>query len=130
MLPGLKGIHHIAIIASDYQKSRHFYCTVLGLTLLEETYRADRDSWKADLALEGHYAIELFSFPSPPARPNYPEATGLRHLAFSVENLRQAVSALEQQGVSCEPIRTDELTGKSFTFFADPDGLPLELYQL
>ena len=130
MLPGLKGIHHIAIIASDYQKSLHFYCNVLGLTVLEETYRAERDSWKADLALGAEYVIELFSFPSPAARPNYPEATGLRHLAFSVENIRQAVSALEQQGVSCEPIRTDDLTGKSFTFFFDPDGLPLELYQL
>lgn len=130
MLPGLKGIHHIAIIASDYQRSRHFYCTILGLTLLRDIYRAERDSWKADLALEGQYIIELFSFPSPATRPNYPEATGLRHLAFSVEDLRQTVSALEQQGVSCEPIRTDELTGKLFTFFFDPDGLPLELYQL
>lgn len=128
-MPSLKRIHHIAIIASDYSKSRDFYCRILGLTLLSETYREARDSWKADLALDGQYVIELFSFPQPPPRPSYPEACGLRHLAFSVENIEQSVIELEAAGVHCEPIRIDPLTGKGYTFFSDPDGLPLELCQ-
>ncbi|WP_029685221.1 VOC family protein [Tatumella saanichensis] len=128
-MPSLKRIHHIAIIASDYSKSRDFYCRILGLTLLSETYREARDSWKADLALDGQYVIELFSFPQPPPRPSYPEASGLRHLAFSVENIEQSVAELEAAGVRCEPVRRDPLTGKGYTFFSDPDGLPLELCQ-
>ncbi|OOC15547.1 VOC family protein [Dickeya dadantii] len=125
----LLDVHHIAIIASDYERSKRFYCGVLGFTLQQEVYRAARDSWKGDLALNGHYLIELFSFPSPPARVSRPEACGLRHLAFAVDDIEQAVTALNGAGVDCEPVRTDEYTGRRFTFFADPDGLPLELYE-
>ncbi|KEA53109.1 MULTISPECIES: VOC family protein [Mangrovibacter] len=125
----IKRIHHIAIIASDYAASKQFYCDILGFTLLAEVYREARDSWKADLGLNGQYVIELFSFPFPPARPSRPEACGLRHLAFAVDDIQAAVSVLQNKGVTCEPVRTDEFTGKRFTFFSDPDGLPLELYQ-
>lgn len=125
----LLDVHHIAIIASDYERSKRFYCDVLGFTLQQEVYRAARDSWKGDLALNGHYLIELFSFPSPPARVSRPEACGLRHLAFAVDDIEQVVTALNGAGVDCEPVRTDEYTGRRFTFFADPDGLPLELYE-
>ena len=125
----LKQIHHIAIIASDYARSKAFYCDVLGFTLLAEYYREARDSWKGDLALNGQYVIELFSFPEPPARPTRPEACGLRHLAFSVDNIDAAVAHLDACGVQCEAIRLDPCTDRRFTFFSDPDGLPLELYQ-
>ncbi|ATO31962.1 2-epi-5-epi-valiolone epimerase [Dickeya dianthicola] len=125
----LLDIHHIAIIASDYERSKRFYCDVLGFTLQQEVYRAARDSWKGDLALNGRYLIELFSFPSPPARVSRPEACGLRHLAFAVDDIALAVTALNGAGVDCESVRTDEYTGRRFTFFADPDGLPLELYE-
>lgn len=125
----LKQVHHIAIIARDYPLSRAFYCDILGFTLVEEVYREARDSWKGDLALNGQYVIELFSFPHPPARPSHPEACGLRHLAFSVDDVAAAIAYLAERGVSCEAIRRDPLTGKDFTFFSDPDGLPLELYQ-
>ncbi|MEQ4511450.1 VOC family protein [Dickeya zeae] len=125
----LLDIHHIAIIASDYERSKRFYCDVLGFTLQQEVYRAARDSWKGDLALNDCYLIELFSFPSPPVRVSRPEACGLRHLAFAVDDIEQAVIALHVAGVDCEPVRTDEYTGRRFTFFADPDGLPLELYE-
>lgn len=125
----LRQVHHIAVIGSDYQASKHFYCDILGFTLLGEFYREERDSWKADLALNGQYTIELFSFPNPPARPSRPESCGLRHLAFSVGDIGQSVSVLNTAGVSCEPVRTDPYTGKQFTFFTDPDGLPLELYE-
>ncbi|UGA51984.1 MULTISPECIES: VOC family protein [Dickeya] len=125
----LLDVHHIAIIASDYERSKRFYCDVLGFTLQQEVYRAARDSWKGDLALNGAYLIELFSFPSSPARVSRPEACGLRHLAFAVDDIEQAVIALNEAGVDCEPVRTDEYTGRRFTFFADPDGLPLELYE-
>ncbi|MBL7635079.1 MULTISPECIES: VOC family protein [Atlantibacter] len=126
---GLTRVHHIAIIATDYARSKAFYCDTLGFTLQFETYREARDSWKGDLALNGQYVIELFSFPFPPERPSRPEACGLRHLAFSVADLDQAVAHLEKQGVPCEPIRVDPYTEKRFTFFNDPDGLPLELYE-
>lgn len=125
----LTAIHHIAIIASDYQRSKAFYCDVLGFRLMGEYYREARDSWKGDLALGDRYTIELFSFPEPPARVSHPEACGLRHLAFTVPDVAAAVALLADKGVTCEPIRIDELTGKQCTFFADPDGLPLELYQ-
>lgn len=125
----LTRVHHIAIIATDYARSKAFYCDILGFTLQFETYREARDSWKGDLALNGQYVIELFSFPFPPERPSRPEACGLRHLAFSVADLDKAVAHLEQQGVPCEPIRVDPYTDKRFTFFNDPDGLPLELYE-
>jgi glyoxylase I family protein len=127
--PGLAGIHHVAIIASDYAVSRHFYTQVLGLRIVHEVYRQPRDSWKLDLALADGSQIELFSFPSPPPRASRPEARGLRHLAFRVEQLEAAISHLDAHGVACEPIRTDEYTGRRFTFFADPDQLPLELYE-
>ncbi|AOE40296.1 glyoxylase I family protein [Pantoea agglomerans] len=125
----LTAIHHIAIIASDYQRSKAFYCDVLGFRLMGEYYREARDSWKGDLALQDRYTIELFSFPEPPARVSHPEACGLRHLAFTVPDVAAAVATLADKGVICEPIRIDDLTGKQCTFFADPDGLPLELYQ-
>jgi glyoxylase I family protein len=129
MTMNIKALHHVAIIASDYARSKRFYTEVLGLKVIEETYREVRDSYKLDLALPDGTQIELFSFPSPPPRPSYPEACGLRHLAFAVEDLDGAVRWLESQGVAVEPARVDELTGKRFTFFADPDGLPLELYE-
>lgn len=123
------GIHHIAIICSDYECSKHFYTQILGFTILNETYRKERDFYKLDLALDGDYVIELFSFPNPPARTSKPEACGLRHLAFTVQNIEMEVKRLNDLHVITEPIRTDELTGKKFTFFSDPDNLPLELYQ-
>ncbi|TMM59580.1 VOC family protein [Maribacter algarum] len=122
-------IHHIAIICSDYEKSKHFYVNVLGLEVIKETYRAARESYKLDLALNGNYIIELFSFPNPPKRPSRPEAQGLRHLAFEVDDIEVVISNLKEKDIAVEPIRTDELTGKRFTFFSDPDDLPLELYE-
>jgi glyoxylase I family protein len=122
-------VHHIAIICSDYAKSKSFYTGVLGFTLDKEVYRKERDSYKADLSINGTYIIELFSFPSPPTRPTRPEAAGLRHLAFEVDNLEESVNYLYSKGISAEPIRVDEYTGKKFTFFSDPDNLPLELYE-
>jgi glyoxylase I family protein len=126
----LKSIHHIAIICSDYERSKDFYIRILGLEILQEIYRAERDSYKLDLALNGRYVIELFSFPDPPERVSRPEALGLRHLAFEVENVESAILKLEADGVKCEPVRVDEHTGKRFTFFEDPDKLPLELYEI
>lgn len=126
----LQQVHHIAVIASDYPVSKHFYCDILGFTLLAEVYRQERDSWKADLALNGQYTIELFSFPSPAARPSHPEACGLRHLAFSVADIDAAIAHLQAAGVTCEAVRIDPYTQSRFTFFNDPDGLPLELYEL
>lgn len=125
----LKRIHHAAVICSDYSRSKTFYVDVLGLTVLAENYRQARDSYKLDLALPDGSQIELFSFPDAPKRPSYPEAQGLRHLAFCVDDVEQAKLHLEGKGIEVEPIRIDEFTGKQFTFFADPDGLPLELYQ-
>jgi len=125
----LNAIHHIAIICGDYEKSKRFYTEVLGLEIIREVYRDERSSYKLDLSLNGHYIIELFSFPDPPPRPSRPEAQGLRHLAFEVDNIENAVVKLNLKGVNTEPVRTDPYTGKLFTFFADPDGLPLEIYQ-
>lgn len=122
-------IHHIAIICSDYETSKRFYTDVLGFEAIKETYRAERQSYKLDLALNGNYSIELFSFVDPPKRPSRPEARGLRHLAFGVDNIEEAVSYLKSKGVTTEPIRTDEITHKRFTFFQDPDQLPLEMYE-
>jgi glyoxylase I family protein len=124
----IAGIHHVAIIASDYARSKHFYTEILGLAVIAEVYRQARDSWKLDLRVDGGVQIELFSFPSPPPRMSRPEACGLRHLAFRVGDLDAAVKHLDDHNVPVEPIRVDEYTGKRFTFFADPDGLPLELY--
>ncbi|WP_018652453.1 SMU1112c/YaeR family gloxylase I-like metalloprotein [Actinobacillus capsulatus] len=124
------GFHHVAIIAADYAKSKHFYTQILGAEIIEETYRAARESYKLDLRFADGSQIELFSFPNPPQRPNSPEACGLRHLAFRVKDIQQAVKFLAKNAVECEPIRIDELTGKRFTFFKDPDGLPLEFYEI
>ncbi|KZN12877.1 SMU1112c/YaeR family gloxylase I-like metalloprotein [Marinomonas sp. TW1] len=125
----LSNIHHVAIISSDYAVSKHFYHNILGLKIIRETYRESRQSYKLDLAINDRSQIELFSFPNPPARPSRPEAQGLRHLAFAVDNLDDSIDYLHQQGVATEVVRVDELTGKRFTFFADPDQLPLELYE-
>ncbi|WP_240913995.1 VOC family protein [Microbulbifer sp. SH-1] len=125
----LKSIHHAAIICSDYPRSKTFYTEVLGLEIIAENYRANRDSWKLDLQLPNGDQLELFSFPGAPARPSYPEAQGLRHLAFAVDCVEEVKAVLEAQGVEVEPVRVDEYTGKRFTFFSDPDGLPLELYE-
>lgn len=125
----LKRIHHTAIICSNYTVSKRFYTECLGLVIIAEHYRTQRDSYKLDLALPDGGQIELFSFPAPPARPSFPEACGLRHLAFAVDDLDTCVSRLAAQGIALEPIRVDEYTGRRFVFFADPDGLPLELYE-
>lgn len=125
----LRSLHHIAIICSDYEKSRYFYTEILGFEMVREVFREERGSYKCDLALNGTYLIELFSFPDPPARPSYPEACGLRHLAFGVDNLDSAIARLENLGVACETVRVDSFTGMRFTFFADPDNLPIELYE-
>ncbi|MET0792400.1 MAG: VOC family protein [Polyangiaceae bacterium] len=122
-------IHHAAIICSDYARSKRFYCEVLGLRVVAETFREARNSYKLDLALPDGTQLELFSFPNPPPRPSYPEACGLRHLAFEVADVAATAAVLQARGVVVEPIRVDQFTGRLFTFFADPDGLPLELYQ-
>lgn len=127
--PPLLGLHHLALICRDVARSRDFYTRVLGLAVLHEQYRAERQSHKIDLALPDGRQLELFSFPSPPARPSRPEACGLRHLALRVVDLPAWVAHLQAQGVAVEPLRTDEVTGATFTFFADPDGLPIELVQ-
>lgn len=125
----LKNIHHVAIICSDYKRSRDFYTRILGFQVVAENFRAQRNSYKLDLALGTSYCIELFSFPDPPKRVSRPEACGLRHLAFEVEDISSAVTWLNTNGVVTEAIRVDEFTGKRFTFFADPDALPLEFYE-
>lgn len=127
--PALHGVHHAAIICSDYARSRAFYTETLGLPVIGEHYREARRSWKLDLALPGGAAIELFSFPDPPPRPSRPEACGLRHLALTVDDVAQWSEYLRSRGVAVEPVRVDEYTGRRFTFFADPDGLPLEIYE-
>lgn len=124
------GFHHIAIICSDYTASKRFYTEILGAEVIAETYRQERSSYKLDLRFADGSQIELFSFPSPPPRPTSPESCGLRHLAFRVENIEQATDYLAQFSVECEPVRLDPVTGKRFTFFRDPDNLPLELYEV
>ena len=123
-------IHHIAIICSDYQISKNFYTVILGLNIIREVYREERKSYKLDLAIGDDYVIELFSFPNPPKRPSRPESCGLRHLAFSVENVEAKRTELLQKGLNCEEIRIDEFTNKKFFFTADPDDLPLEFYEM
>lgn len=126
----IQNIHHIAIICSDYEVSKKFYPDVLGLQVIKETYRADRESFKPDLALNGQYVIELFSFPDPPKRLSRPESTGLRHLAFAVTNLEKVLGHLSIHHIPAEPIRVVEITNKRFCFIADPDGLPIEFYEI
>lgn len=125
----LNKVHHIAIICSDYKKSLDFYKNVLGFKVISENYRAERQSYKTDLSLNDDYVIELFSFPDPPKRLTYPEATGLRHLAFEVNDLDESVKELDRLNISHENIRIDEFTSRRFLFFKDPDGLPIELYE-
>jgi len=125
----LNRIHHTAILCSDYEKSKAFYTNILGLEIINETYRQERQSYKLDLSLNGEYVIELFSFPDPPKRISRPEATGLRHIAFEVDDIDAVVEKLLNSNIIAEPIRTDEITGKRFTFIFDPDNLPVELYE-
>ena len=122
-------IHHLAIICSDYQVSKKFYTEILGLQILREVYRSERDSYKLDLGIGDQYVIELFSFPNPPARPSRPESCGLRHLAFSVENIEEKRNEFTRKGLICEDIRIDEFTDRKFFFIQDPDDLPLEFYE-
>ena len=125
----LNHIHHTAIICSNYQASKKFYVDILGLQIIRETYRQERQSYKLDLALNGKYVIELFSFQNPPKRPSQPEATGLRHIAFEVDDLNKMIAYLKTKNITAEALRTDEMTGKHFTFIFDPDDLPVELYE-
>jgi glyoxylase I family protein len=125
----LSSIHHIAIICSDYERSKKFYTEVLGLQIIREVYRKERQSHKLDLELNGQYVVELFSFPDCPKRASRPEAVGLRHLAFAVGDIHKAIEDLSKLGIEAETVRIDEYTGRRFTFFADPDDLPIELYQ-
>ena len=125
----INDIHHVAIICSDYERSKAFYTEVLGFEIIKETYRAERHSYKLDLQVGTHSQIELFSFPNPPERVSRPEARGLRHLAFEVDDLEEAVRHLKAHNIPVEEIRLDSITGKGFTFFPDPDDLPLELYE-
>lgn len=126
----LNKVNHIAIIASDIEQSIAFYVDVLGFSIIRKVYREERDSWKVDLALNGDYLIELFTFPDAPQRPSYPEALGLRHLAFTVSNIETSISELHSKGVETESIRIDLFTGCKCVFFADPDGLPIELAEI
>jgi len=126
----LKTIHHVAIICSDYVVSKRFYTEILGLAILAEAYRSERQSYKLDLLLPDGTQLELFSFPNPPPRPSRPEACGLRHIAFGVVDVDASKYSLESKGIQVEAIRVDEYTQRKFTFFADPDGLPIELYEL
>ncbi|MFN3969340.1 VOC family protein [Flavobacterium sp.] len=125
----LNKVHHIAIICSDYDLSKKFYVEILGLQIIQEVYRKERQSYKLDLAINGNYVVELFSFPNPPKRVSKPEATGLRHLAFEVDDIESVINHLAQNNIMAEPIRTDEYTGKKFTFISDPDNLPIEFYE-
>lgn len=125
----LNKIHHIAVICSDYERSLDFYTRILGLRIIAEHYREERQSYKTDLALNDNYVLELFSFPSPPQRLTRPEATGLRHLAFEVDDLATSITELDALGIIHEPVRTDEYTSKRFVFMQDPDNLPIELYE-
>jgi glyoxylase I family protein len=126
----IKGFHHVALICSDYEKSKHFYVDILGFSIIQETFRAAKQSYKLDLRISNGDIIELFSFPNPPVRVSYPEACGLRHVAFAVDNLKEFVAFLKSKGVAVEEIRQDEITGQRFTFFKDPDNLPLEIYEI
>jgi len=125
----LAAIHHVAIIVSNYEVSRDFYVNKLGFSVVRENYRPNKQDWKLDLRIDDKTELEVFAPKNPPARPSYPEACGLRHLAFAVDNIEQVVAELVGMGIACEPIRTDEFTHRKMTFFQDPDGLPLELHE-
>lgn len=128
MIP-IHKLHHIAIICSDYEKSKRFYVDILGFSIEQEIFREERQSFKLDLSLNGNYVIELFSFPNPPARLSHPEAAGLRHIAFEVSDMEECIRILNENHIESEPIRVDEFTNRKFTFLRDPDGLPIELYE-
>ena len=125
----LAAIHHIAIIVSDYEKSKDFYVSKLGFEVIRENYRPQKEDWKLDLRVNESTELEIFAPKNPPKRPSFPEACGLRHLAFKVEDIEKVVAELNALGIECEPIRMDEFTNKKMTFFFDPDGLPLELHE-
>ncbi len=125
----LSKIHHIAIIVSDYERSKDFYVDKLGFSIIRENYRPDKKDWKLDLRVNDHTELEIFAPENPPKRPSFPEACGLRHLAFDIDDIESVVAELASLGIECEPIRTDTFTGKKMTFFFDPDGLPLELHE-
>ena len=125
----LSKIHHIAIIVSDYERSKDFYVGKLGFSIIRENYRPDKKDWKLDLRVDDRTELEIFAPENPPKRPSFPEACGLRHLAFDIDNIESVVAELASLGIECEPIRTDTFTGKKMTFFFDPDGLPLELHE-
>ena len=126
----IERLHHIAIICSDYEKSKHFYTKILGFKIENEVYRIERDSYKLDLSINGQYLIELFSFPNPPNRPTRPEATGLRHISFGVRDIENEIKFLKSKDISTEQIRIDKFTNRKFTFFGDPDNLQIEIYEL
>lgn len=126
---GINKVHHVSIICSDYHISKSFYTDILGFKIKNEIYRPDRKSYKLDLGLHDNYVIELFSFPDPPKRTTWPEASGLRHIAFEVDNIEESMRYLKQKKIDTEPVRVDEVTKKRFTFFNDPDNLPIELYE-
>lgn len=126
----IERLHHIAIICSDYERSKFFYTQILGFRIENEVFRAERDSYKLDLSLNGQYLIELFSFPDPPGRVSRPEATGLRHIAFGVKDIQKEVDFLKSKDIMVEAIRVDEHTNRKFTFFNDPDNLPIEVYEI
>lgn len=126
----IENLHHIAIICSDYGRSKQFYTEILGFEIDNEVYRQERKSYKLDLSLHGKYLIELFSFPNPPARQTRPEATGLRHISFGVSDIHKSIEFLKSKNITTEPIRIDKFTNKKFTFFTDPDNLPIEIYEL
>ena len=125
----LSQIHHIAIIVSDYEASKDFYVNKLGFQIVRENYRPERNDWKLDLKVNETTELEIFGVKNPPARVTRPEAAGLRHLAFFTDNIEETVTELKEKGIVTEPIRVDEFSGKKFTFFADPDGLPIELHE-
>ena len=124
----LTKVHHVAVIGTDYEKSKHFYVDLLGFEVIREIYREQRDDYKIDLRL-ADCELELFIIKNAPKRPSYPEAAGLRHLAFLVESVEETVKELNALGIETEPVRLDEVTGKKMTFFHDPDGLPLEIHE-
>jgi glyoxylase I family protein len=126
----IERLHHIAIICSDYETSKQFYTEILGFKIDNEFYRAERNSYKLDLSLNGQYLIELFSFPNPPQRQTRPESTGLRHISFGVKNIENEINFLKSRKIETEQIRIDEYTKRKFTFFNDPDNLPIEIYEI
>ena len=125
----LSEIHHVAIIVSNYSVSRDFYVNKLKFPVIRENYREDKEDWKLDLRVNATTELEIFAPKNPPARLSYPEACGLRHLAFNTEDIEKTVEELNLLGIDCEPIRLDTFTGRKMTFFSDPDGLPLELHE-